>query len=96
MVEVRKTQAFAKWLDGLRDTRARAKILVRIRRLSLSNFGDWKPIGDSVSELRIDYGTGYRVYLTRRGKAVVILLVGGTKKTQNRDIKRAIFLAQEL
>lgn len=96
MVEVRKTQAFAKWLDGLRDTRARAKILVRLRRLSLGNFGDWKPVGEGVSELRIDYGPGYRIYLTRRGKAVIILLAGGTKKSQNRDITRAISLAQEL
>lgn len=80
MVEVRKTRAFAKWLE----------------RLSLGNFGDWKPVGDGVSELRIDYGPGYRIYLTRRGKAVIILLAGGTKKSQNRDITRAISLAQEL
>jgi putative addiction module killer protein len=91
-----KTEVFAKWLDGLRDARAKARILLRLRRLSLWNFGDWKPVGDSVSELRIDYGPGYRVYLTRRGNAVVILLAGGTKKSQSRDIKRAIALAQEL
>lgn len=96
MVEVRKTRVFAKWLDGLRDARAKARILVRLRRLSLGNFGDWKPVGDSVSELRIDYGPGYRVYLTRRGNSVVILLAGGTKKSQSRDIKMAISLAQEL
>lgn len=96
MVEVRKTEVFAKWLDGLRDARAKARILLRLRRLSLGNFGDWKPVGDSVSELRIDYGPGYRVYLTRRGNSVVILLAGGIKKSQSRDIKRAIALAQEL
>jgi len=96
VVEVRKTAAFAKWLNGLRDARAKARILVRLKRLSLGNFGDWKPVGDSVSELRIDYGPGYRVYLTRRGNSVVILLAGGTKKSQCRDIKRAISLAQEL
>jgi len=96
VVEVRKTEVFAKWLDGLRDARAKARILLRLRRLSLGNFGDWKLVGDSVSELRIDYGPGYRVYLTRRGNAVVILLAGGIKKSQSRDIKRAIALAQEL
>jgi len=96
VVEVRKTEVFAKWLDGLRDARAKARILLRLRRLSLGNFGDWKLVGDSVSELRIDYGPGYRVYLTRRGNTVVILLAGGIKKSQSRDIKRAIALAQEL
>lgn len=96
VVEVRKTRVFADWLDGLRDARAKARILVRLRRLSLGNFGDWKSVGDGVSELRIDYGPGYRVYLTRHGSSVVILLAGGTKKSQSRDIKRAISLAQEL
>jgi putative addiction module killer protein len=96
VVEVRKTQAFAKWLDGLRDVRAKARILLRLRRLSLGNFGDWKSVGEGVSELRIDYGPGYRVYLTRQGASIVILLAGGTKKSQSRDIKRAISLAQEL
>lgn len=96
MIEVRRTEVFAKWLDGLRDARAKARVLLRLRRLSLGNFGDWKPVGDSVSELRIDYGPGYRIYLTRQGNSVVILLAGGIKKSQSRDIKRAIALAQEL
>jgi len=96
VVEVRKTKVFGDWLDGLRDARAKARILVRLRRLSLGNFGDWKSIGSGVSELRVDYGPGYRIYLTRQGNSVVILLAGGTKKSQNRDIKRAISLAQEL
>lgn len=69
---------------------------MRLRRLSLGNFGDWKSVGEGVSELRIDYGPGYRVYLTRRGESVVVLLAGGTKKSQSRDIKRATSLAQEL
>jgi len=96
VVEVRKTKVFADWLDGLRDARAKARILIRLRRLSLGNFGDWKSIGSGVSELRVDYGPGYRIYLTRQENSVVILLAGGTKKSQNRDIKRAISLAQEL
>lgn len=96
MIEVRKTTVFAEWLDELRDSRAKARILVRLRRLSMGNFGDWKSVGDGVSELRIDYGPGYRVYFTRRGKSVVILLVGGTKKSQRQDVKRAISMAQEL
>jgi putative addiction module killer protein len=96
VVEVRKTKVFADWLDGLREARAKARILVRLRRLSLGNFGDWKSIGSGVSELRVDYGPGYRIYLTRQGNSVVILLAGGTKKSQSRDIKRAISLAQEL
>jgi putative addiction module killer protein len=96
VVEVRKTKVFADWLDGLREARAKARILVRLRRLSLGNFGDWKSIGSGVSELRVDYGPGYRIYLTRQGNSVLILLAGGTKKSQSRDIKRAISLAQEL
>jgi putative addiction module killer protein len=96
VVEVRKTKVFADWLDGLRDARAKARILVRLRRLSLGNFGDWKSVGSGVSELRVDYGPGYRIYLTRQGDSVVFLLAGGTKKSQSRDIKRAISLAQEL
>jgi putative addiction module killer protein len=96
VVEVRKTKVFADWLDGLRDTRAKARILIRIRRLAEGNFGDWKSVGRGVSELRVDYGPGYRLYLTRSGKSVVILLAAGTKKSQSRDIKRAISLAQEL
>jgi len=96
VVEARKTKVFADWLDGLRDARAKARILVRLRRLSLGNFGDWKSAGSGVSELRVDYGPGYRIYLTRQGNSVAILLAGGTKKSQSRDIKRAISLAQEL
>ena len=96
MIEIRKTETFAKWLDGLRDIRARARILVRIERLAAGNPGDVKPVGEGVSELRIDYGTGYRVYYKRQGQQVVILLAGGDKNTQARDIKTALRLARNL
>ena len=96
IIEVRQTEAYARWIVGLADDRARARIEVRIYRLSLGNAGDVKPIGEGVSELRIDYGPGYRVYLTRRGKALVILLCGGDKRTQNKDIATAKALARQL
>lgn len=80
---------------GLRDREARARITVRIRRLSLGNPGDVKPVGSGVSEMRIDYGPGYRVYFIRRGDTVVVLLCGGDKRTQDRDIARALELARE-
>ena len=95
-MELRKTEIFAKWLDGLRDIRARARILVRIERLAAGNPGDVKPIGEGVSELRIDYGPGYRVYYKKQGQKVVILLAGGDKKTQAKDIKTALRLARNL
>jgi putative addiction module killer protein len=96
MVEIRKTEVFARRLDGLRDIRARARIQVRIERLASGHFGDVKPVGEGVSELRIDCGPGYRVYLTRRVSAVVILLVGGDKRTQAADIRTAVRLARNL
>ncbi|HEX2890399.1 type II toxin-antitoxin system RelE/ParE family toxin [Vineibacter terrae] len=96
MIEVRKTGAFALWLDGLRDGEARAKINARLLRLSLGNMGDAKSVGGRVSELRVDHGPGYRVYFTRHGLTVVVLLCGGDKRTQDRDIKRAQKLAAEL
>lgn len=96
MFEVRKTEVFAKWLDSLDDTRARARVLVRIERLAAGNPGDVKPVGGGVSEMRIDYGPGYRVYYTRAGRALVVLLVGGDKTTQDADIKLAIELARTL
>ena len=95
-VEVRQTDIFVAWFEDLRDREARARITVRIRRLSLGNPGDVKPVGKGVSEMRIDYGPGYRVYFTRRGNALVILLCGGDKRTQERDIARAQELAEEL
>ena len=96
MVEIRKTKNFAKWIDGLHDIRARARILVRIERLAAGNPGDVKAVGKGVSELRIDYGPGYRVYYKKHGQKVVILLAGGDKRTQAKDIKTALHLAQNL
>ena len=96
MIEIRQTEAYADWFDRLRDRRARARIDVRIRRLSLGNPGDVRPIGSGVSELRIDYGPGYRVYFMQRGPMLIILLAGGDKRTQERDIKKALELARGL
>ena len=96
MIEIRKTDAFSKWIDGLRDINARARVQARIERLALGNAGDVKPVGEGVSELRINYGPGYRVYFTKIGRSIVILLAGGTKQTQSRDIKNAQSLARRL
>ena len=96
MFEIRKTENFAKWLDALQDTRARALVLVRIERLAIGNPGDVKPVGEGVSELRIDYGPGYRVYYKEQGREVIILLAGGDKHSQAKDIKTALRLARNL
>ena len=96
MIEVRKTEVYAKWLDGLRDVRARARVLVRVERLAAGNPGDVRPVGEGVSELRIDYGPGYRVYFKRQGRMIVVLLAGGDKRTQRRDIETALRLARNL
>ena len=96
MIEIRQTATYAEWFAGLRDRRARSRIDARIRRLSLGNFGDVKPVGEGVSELRVNYGPGYRVYLVQRGQTLVILLAGGDKSTQSTDIKTALDLARNL
>ena len=96
MTEVRQTDDFAAWFAGLRDREARSRITVRIRRLSLGDPGDVKPVGGGVSEMRIDYGPGYRLYFVRRGETVVVLLCGGDKRNQDRDIARALELAREI
>lgn len=96
MVEIRKSDVFAQWLDGLRDVRARARVQARIERLAAGNAGDVKPVGEGVSELRIDCGPGYRVYFTKRGRELLILLAGGDKSTQAGDIKSALRLARNL
>ena len=96
MLEVRQTEVYAKWLDGLRDVRARARVLVRIERLAAGNPGDVKPVSEGVSEMRIDHGPGYRVYFRRQGHTVVVLLAGGNKRTQKRDIDTALRLARNL
>ena len=96
MIEIRKTETFERWFIGLRDRKAVARITSRIDRLQLGLFGDVKPVGEGVSELRIDYGPGYRIYFVQRGREVVILLVGGDKRTQSRDIEKALGLARML
>lgn len=96
MIEIRQTETFAAWFRGLRDRRAKARILVRIDRLALGNAGDARPVGEGVSELRIDYGPGYRVYFIRRGETLVVLLAGGDKGSQPRDISLAQALARSL
>ena len=96
MIEVRQTRVFVDWVAALSDLRAEARINVRIRRLSLGNPGDVKNVGGGVSELRIDYGPGYRLYFCRRGAAIVVLLCGGDKRTQAGDIAAAKELAKGL
>ena len=96
MVEVRTTEVFTRWFDGLRDRRARARIQARIDRLEMGHFGDVAPVGEGVSEMRIFYGPGYRVYFVQRGPVVVILLSGGDKSTQAADIIRAKDLARQI
>jgi len=95
-MEIRKTEFFARWLDDLRDLRARARVQVRIERLAAGNPGDVRPVGEGVSELRIDYGPGYRIYFRRHGRELIILLAGGDKSSQTKDIKAALRLARDL
>ena len=96
MIEVRQTDEFAEWLDGLADRRALERIAQRVVRLQAGLFGDTKSVGKGVSELRIDYGPGYRLYFARKGKLLVILLCAGDKASQKRDIKRAQAIARDL
>jgi putative addiction module killer protein len=96
VIEIRQTETYASWFDNLRDRRARARIDVRIRRLSLGNPGDVIAVGSGVSELRIEYGPGYRVYFVQPGRMLIVLLAGGDKRTQERDIKKARELARVL
>ncbi|WP_165055987.1 MULTISPECIES: type II toxin-antitoxin system RelE/ParE family toxin [unclassified Adlercreutzia] len=96
MIDIVQTDEFAKWLKRLKDATARARILVRIQRLSLTgNFGDAKPVGEGVFEMRIDYGPGYRLYYAQRGNELVLLLMGGDKSSQQKDITKAKKLNQE-
>jgi putative addiction module killer protein len=96
MIEIRETEIYSRWFKSLRDRQAKARIDIRIRRLSTGNPGNVKPVGQRVSELRIDYGPGYRVYFVQRGETLIILLAGGDKRTQEQDIKTALDLAQDL
>ena len=96
MVEIRQTETFARWFRRLRDPRAQRRIQARIDRLEIGNPGDVRPVGGGVSEMRIDYGPGYRVYFARRGVTLVILLAGGDKRTQQQDIATALKLAGDV
>ena len=96
MKEIRKTELFAGWLDALRDIRARARIQARIQRLAEGNAGDAEAVGEGVSELRIHCGPGYRVYFRQRGETLIILLAGGDKSSQAKDIKTALRLGRNL
>ncbi len=96
MIEIRQTIEYARWFGALRDRTAKARIDIRLRRLSLGNPGDAKPVGDGISELRIDYGPGYRIYYVRQGSMLIVLLAGGDKSSQARDIRRAKELARDL
>jgi putative addiction module killer protein len=96
MIEIRQTETYSQWFSALRDRQAQSRITIRLRRLSMGNPGDVKPVGKGVSELRIDYGPGYRVYFIQQGDMLVVLLAGGDKRTQDRDIQTALALAEDL
>jgi putative addiction module killer protein len=95
VIEIRETGAFSEWLQALKDSSAKARIAARTQRLAFGNPGDVRPVGEGVSELRIDYGPGYRVYYVQRGRVLIILLCGGDKSSQDKDIKLALKLAKE-
>ena len=95
-MEIRETETYSRWFDRLRDRQAKARILARIRLLSLGNPGQAEPVGEGVSEMKIDYGPGYRIYYQQRGETMAILLAAGDKRTQKRDIEKAKELAREL
>jgi putative addiction module killer protein len=96
MFIVRQTEEFVEWLDELQDKRAQIRIVARLRQIEAGNLGDWQSIEGEVSELRVHYGPGYRLYFTRRGKVIVVLLNAGDKSTQKRDIRRALKIAAEI
>ncbi len=95
MIDLRYTERFKDWVNGLRDRQARARILVRLERMAMGNLGDVKPVGEGVSEARITYGPGYRLYFVRRGDTLIVLLCGGDKSSQTTDIMTALKLARE-
>ena len=96
MFTLRQTEQFQNWLDGLKDRRAQIRIVARLRQAEAGNLGDWKPVGGEVSEMRVDVGPGYRLYFTRKGALIIVMLAGGDKSNQARDIKRAQRLLQQL
>ena len=96
MFTILQTKEFQSWLDGLRDRRAQARIAARLRLAEAGNLGDWKSVGDEVSEMRVDFGPGYRLYFTRRGCLLIVMLAGGDKSSQARDIRRAQRILKEL
>lgn len=96
MFTVLQTAEFQNWLDALRDNRAQARIAARLRLAEAGNLGDWKPVGGEVSEMRVDFGPGYRLYFARRGRLLIVMLVGGDKSSQARDIRRAQRILKEL
>lgn len=96
MIEIRKTDVFAEWLEGMRDLKGRARVQARIERLAQGNPGDVQPVGEGVSEMRIHFGPGYRVYFKQQGRILIILLAGGDKSTQAKDIRTALKLARNL
>jgi putative addiction module killer protein len=96
MYTLRQTEEFQRWLDELKDFRAQVRIAARLRLVEAGNLGDWKAVGHEVSEMRVDVGPGYRLYFTRRGNVIIVMLAGGDKSTQSRDIKRAKRILNEL
>ena len=96
MYTLRQTEEFQAWLDGLKDFRAQVRIAARLRHAEAGSLGDWRSVGDEVSEMRVDVGPGYRLYFTRRGNVLIIMLAGGDKSTQSRDIRRAKRILKEL
>ncbi len=96
MFIVRQAEEFQDWLDRLRDQRAQVRIAARLRLAEAGNLGDWKPVGGEVSEMRVDVGPGYRLYFTRKGSILIVMLAGGDKSTQARDIKRAQRILKQL
>ena len=96
MIDFERSRAFADWLDSLKDIIGKARIIARLRAAEHGNFGDCEPVGGAVYEMRVHYGPGYRMYFTRRGEVVYLLLMGGDKSTQKRDIKRALQMAQNI
>ena len=96
MLTVLQTEEFVAWLDALKDKRARVRIAARLRQAEAGSLGDWQPVEGEVSEMRVIFGSGYRLYFVRRGRVIVVILNAGNKSTQKRDIRRALKLATEL